>query len=105
MTEVTRGGRVEFRFYRPEALRAAVAGDFNGWRGEMLPMQYDGEGWWVATMTLPPGEYRFRYLVDGRWFTDFAANGVESVEHGYNAVLFVPRSEPARLRPSPPAPF
>lgn len=92
MTTIRGEGLVEFRFFRPEVSAAQVAGDFNGWHAERLPMQNAGDGWWVATATLPPGEYRFRYVADGRWFTDFAAHGVEPSPLGYNAVLVVPKS-------------
>jgi hypothetical protein len=36
------------------------------------------------------GEHRFRYWVDGHWFTDFAAYGVELTKFGWNSVLLVP---------------
>jgi len=89
MTDVKRDGCVEFRFYRPGANRVDLAGDFTDWqpRATMTP---DGDGWWVAVMPLPPGEYRFRYVADGRWFTDFAANGVEQTPMGWNGIVVVP---------------
>jgi 1,4-alpha-glucan branching enzyme len=101
MTTVQGEGVVQFRFYRPEASNVRVAGDFNGWQGEALPMQRDQEGWWVAEVRLPPGEYRFRYVADGRWFTDYAAYGVEASPLGYNAVVVVPRKR-GRRRDDPP---
>jgi len=91
MTSLRGDGNVEFRFYRPGVEHVDVAGDFNGWRGSSLSMRPQGDGWWVAETPLPPGEYRFRYLADGRWFTDFAAHGVELGPGGWNAVLVVPR--------------
>jgi 1,4-alpha-glucan branching enzyme len=90
MTAISRDGKVEFRFFRPDASHVNVAGDFNGWKEQGMSMRPDGEGWWVAVAELPPGEYRFRYLADGRWFTDFAANGVEASPAGWNGVLVVP---------------
>ena len=97
MTTVKGEGVVEFRFFRPEVASARVSGDFNGWRAD-LPMQRDADGWWSATAKLPPGEYRFRYVADGRWFTDFAAHGVEASPLGYNAVLVIPKARKSATR-------
>lgn len=91
MTSVKGDGSVEFRFYRPWVSHVSVAGDFNGWRDGPLSMQPQGDGWWVANVDLPPGEYRFRYVADGRWYTDYAAHGVELSTAGWNAVLVVPK--------------
>ncbi len=42
----------------------------------------------------PGGEYRFRYVADGVWYTDYASYGVESSKlGGWNSVLFVPEPE------------
>ncbi len=98
MTALGKDGRVEFRFYRPEASEARLAGDFNGW-GHDWPMQRDAQGWWVAKVALEPGEYRFRYVADGTWYTDFASNGVEAGKFGMNSVLVVRKSSAARARP------
>jgi 1,4-alpha-glucan branching enzyme len=88
MTSVTGTGMVEFRFYRPGASAASVKGDFRE-AGE-LEMRRDEAGWWTATAQLPAGEYRFRYLADGQWFTDFASHGVEYEKQVWRSVLVVP---------------
>ena len=93
MTIVRQDGSVEFRFFRPEARDVRVAGDFNGWTGDALHMKPAGNGWWTARMVLGTGEYRFRYVADGRWFTDYASNGVEFAKLGLNSLLIVPKPE------------
>ena len=93
MTIVRQDGSVEFRFFRPEARDVRVAGDFNGWSGDALHMKPAGNGWWTAWMVLGSGEYRFRYVADGRWFTDYASNGVEFAKLGLNSLLIVPKPE------------
>ncbi len=98
MTSYIGGGKVEFRFYRPDAHHVDIAGDFNGWRSASLRMHPEGDGWWVAQAPLPPGEYRFRYVADGTWYTDFASNGVERGPGGWNGVLVVPKVPPRRTR-------
>ena len=89
MTNLGRDGSVEFRFFRPDATVAALAADFNDWHPE-IPMTRDAHGWWTLEMKLEPGEYRFRYVADGEWYTDFASNGVEYGAMGWNSVLVVP---------------
>jgi len=95
MTTIGMNGQVEFRFFRPDAQEVRLRGDFDGWaRG--VAMQRDADGWWTARLTPPPGEYRFRYLADGTWYTDFASNGIEMSKHGWNSILLVqPSAAPA----------
>jgi 1,4-alpha-glucan branching enzyme len=80
----------EFRFYRPGAHRVHLAGDFNGWRADELPMARTPEGFWQARVRLPGGTFRFRYFADGQWYTDYAAFGVEPGPYGPVGVVFVP---------------
>ncbi len=84
------GREVMFRFFRPGAHEVSVAGDFNGWRAGEMPMHSDGDGWWQVRMRLLPGTYRFRYVADGAWYTDFAAFGIEYTGHGPVGRLHVP---------------
>jgi len=95
-------GSVEFAFFRPAAKDVALAGDFNQWNAEQFPLQRDEQGWWRVRMTLKPGEYRFKYRVDGKlWEADFAAYGVENDKHGgWNSVLWVqPETTKPMARP------
>lgn len=80
---------VEFRFYRPSAAEVFVVGDFTSWRERKIRMRRTPEGYWVAKVHLPPGSFRFRYLADGHWFTDYAAFGVEHGPYGLDSVLRV----------------
>jgi 1,4-alpha-glucan branching enzyme len=84
---------VEFRFLRPGAARVSVAGDFNGWHEGEMPMKRAKSGFWQAELRLPPGAFRFRYCADGKWYTDFAAFGVEPGPYGPVSIVYVP-SEP-----------
>ena len=89
MTSVLGDGTVEFRFYRPDARMVHLVGEFNSWIPGINPMQPQGDGWWSATLALDPGEYRFRYIADGTWYTDYASHGIEAGPTGWNAVLFI----------------
>jgi len=68
-------GMVLFRYYAPEAFRVQVAGDWprNNWaRGDGaigeanvgLMKDEDGDGVWELAVKLPPGRYRYLFLVD-----------------------------------------
>jgi 1,4-alpha-glucan branching enzyme len=116
MVTISHDGRVEFRFYRPDASAVHIAGDFDNWSGSVA-MRPAGRGWWIFDAQLPAGEYRFRYVADiegGRhWFTDFAAFGVEHAERRHrsavaagaaaalNSVLIVPEIQAPIERPEP----
>lgn len=89
MTSIRDDGTVEFKFFRPVANDVKLAGDFCGWAGHAIVMQPLENGWWFALLSLGPGEYRFRYIADGNWFTDFASNGIEVCKEGWNSVLLV----------------
>ena len=89
MTSVRTNGEVEFRFFRAGATEVAVAGDFTDWQDNAIPMRSEGNGWWTARARLDAGEYRFRYVADGQWFTDFASHGVELKKSVWNSVLLV----------------
>ena len=106
MVTVT-GTVVKFSFHRPQARSVCVVGDFNDWRRDELAMKPDGAGHWRASLRLPPGQYRFRYLADGEWFTDYAAFGVIAGPRGVDSILWVRPSEggtvPSRPQPSAPA--
>lgn len=98
MTSLKPDGRIEFRFYRPQAREVAVAGSFNDWCTESLKMRPAEDGWWIAIAAIESGVHQFRYVADGRWYTDFAANGIEMSKHGPNSLLVVPETEQYTLR-------
>ncbi len=93
MTSIRDDGTVEFRFYRPHVGDVKLAGDFSQWVRHAVAMQPAGGGWWTASLPLPPGDYRFRYIADGYWFTDFASHGIEACENGWNSVVLVPEKK------------
>ena len=96
MTSVKTNGEVEFRFFRDEAEQVFLAADFTQWLEQAIPMQPEGNGWWVTRLNLEGGDYRFRYVADGEWFTDFASHGVEFKKKEWNSVLVVPEGASQR---------
>ena len=51
------------------ARSVALAGSFNEWRTYDLPMNRTAEGWELP-YTLGPGNYEYKFVVDGKWITD-----------------------------------
>lgn len=67
------GGKATFRLRNPSASTVQVAGDWNNWgRGDaesgevLVGLMEKGEkgGLWSLTVELPPGRYRYRYIID-----------------------------------------
>ena|SRR5688572_29012412 len=92
MTSVRANGEVEFRFFRSGVREVRLAADFTEWQEQALSMLDEGNGWWTTRVRLGAGEYRFRYVADGQWFTDFASHGVELKKQIWNSVLVVPEA-------------
>jgi hypothetical protein len=69
--------------------RIFVSGSFNGWNEGETPMRQDRDGVWRASIDMPMGkQYEFRYIVDGRWQTDFHADGSATNSFGsQNSVI------------------
>lgn len=64
-------GGVLFRLDFPQAREVAVTGEFNNWSTEGIPMQKDTkDGFWKAVLDIEPGEYEYRFIVDGIWIRD-----------------------------------
>jgi 1,4-alpha-glucan branching enzyme len=49
----------------PGARSVVLAGSFNRWDGSMHRLALGGDGWWTATLPLPPGVYSYLFVVDG----------------------------------------
>ena len=76
----------------PGATEVRLAGDFNNWTPEKTPMQRNGaENAFQKLITLPPGRYRYRYVIDGEWVTDPHNDHVEGNPFGgVDSVIEVP---------------
>jgi len=63
----------------------SLAGDFNAWSKDELPLKQSKDGTWSVSVDLENNrEYQFRYVVDGsHWVNEpeadrFAFNGIDS---------------------------
>lgn len=61
------GERVRFVYENDGAGQVLIAGTFNDWRPE--PCDRAGTAW-ERRMTVPPGTYQYRFVVDGQWIAD-----------------------------------
>jgi 1,4-alpha-glucan branching enzyme len=74
----------------PSAQSVCIAGTFNDWHPQVTDMINVGGDRWAKALSLKPGRYEYRFVVDGRWEDDPAAS--ETVENPFgtrNAVLNV----------------
>ena len=62
--------KIPFEFLSPEAQEVYLVGGFNNWDVNANPMKKDKKGLWKATLSLKPGRYEYRFLVDGNWEND-----------------------------------
>jgi 1,4-alpha-glucan branching enzyme len=61
--------RVSFAYNAPEAQSVSVTGTFCDWQ-EGYPLKKDRKGLWKTTLSLAPGQYEYRFVVDGQWCDD-----------------------------------
>jgi len=62
--------KVTFSYHAPSAQAVSLAGDFTGWNQAPVGLKKDKNGVWKKTISLPPGRYEYRLLVDGQWSDD-----------------------------------
>jgi 1,4-alpha-glucan branching enzyme len=71
----------------PDARHVQLVGDFNEWLLDGNEMTPSGKVW-TRVVKLPPGRYRYRYVIDGLWRSDpLNAESEPSPYGGYNSVL------------------
>ena len=82
---------VRFELAAPGARMVAVAGSFNAWSADALPMVRAASGTWTVTVALPIGEHQYQFVVDGRtWRPDSTAYAqVDDGFGGTNSVIVV----------------
>ncbi|GMV41050.1 MAG: hypothetical protein AMXMBFR64_27660 [Myxococcales bacterium] len=90
----TKCGEVELKLAAPGATQVLLAGSFNGWaatpEAAINLFDSDGDGVWATTITVEPGTYQYKFIVDGVWMADPA--NPQTVDDGFggvNSVLVV----------------
>ncbi len=72
------GKGVIFTYYAPKAKEVYIAGDFNNWadnQGGVITnkehlMEKGKNGVWSKTLKIDPGQYKYKFVVDGTWVKD-----------------------------------
>lgn len=73
----------------PGAESVHVVGSFNGWEPARTVMRRERNGWRVD-VDLPPGEYQYKFWVDGTLVRDVLSSTIiADGEGGYNALMVV----------------
>jgi 1,4-alpha-glucan branching enzyme len=62
--------RVSFKINAPAAEQVFLSGSFNDWRYDATPLKKDATGCWKTQVSLSPGTYEYRFVVDGAWLDD-----------------------------------
>ena len=62
--------KISFSFESSDAKKVILMGDFNNWNPKKHPMKKDDNGKWTKAVILPPGQYEYKFLVDGKWKED-----------------------------------
>ncbi len=55
---------------RSRVTNVSIVGDFNNWNADHDWLKRDEEGIYRLRLRLPPGEYSYRLVVDGKWVLD-----------------------------------
>jgi cyclomaltodextrinase / maltogenic alpha-amylase / neopullulanase len=89
----------------PSVQRVNLAGTFNGWNRDIIPLKRDRDGrTWLVTVPLRPGKHLYKFVLDGeKWIIDPAAPNEKDGGGNVNSVLkLVPPGyeKPARAQDS-----
>ena len=62
---------IDFILTMPNVSKVMVAGSFNNWNFKETPLKKSSSNnTWRRSVTLKPGRYEYKFVVDGRWITD-----------------------------------
>ena len=82
---VLKNGKTVTFVYRPDQTACrdvALAGSFNDWQPDKGKMTRQKDGTYRKRVTLNPGEYRYKFVVDQRWVEDPQADKQATNEFG-----------------------
>lgn len=60
-------GKTSFVCHAAEATNVFLAGTFNNWDPQASPMHRNPQGGWQIALNLAPGQYEYKFVVDGKW--------------------------------------
>ena len=59
-----------FTYRAPDASEVLLVGTFTDWESHPVPLHQGKDGIWKASVSLEPGAYEYRFIVDGEWHDD-----------------------------------
>ncbi len=62
--------RVHFEVDANPGSTVAIAGSFNAWQPDKHVMKELGEGRYQRQVYLAPGDYEYKFVIDGEWSAD-----------------------------------
>ena len=71
---LARADTVEFSLRAPQARQVFLAGEMTDWDKGKKPMSRDADGVWRLNVALAPGQWIYKFVVDGRWVHDPATS-------------------------------
>jgi 1,4-alpha-glucan branching enzyme len=75
--------RITFSVRAEVGGKVFLAGDFNKWNPTAREMtDKGGEGVFTATLSLAPGDYQYKFVIDGTWCVDPGCLDWVQNEHG-----------------------
>ncbi len=63
--------RVKFEVLAKPLSKVFLAGSFNEWSDTAKPLkEKNGDGCYTGTLLLSPGEYEYKFVINGEWLID-----------------------------------
>lgn len=62
--------KIVFQLSAANATAVVLTGDFNAWNKEGIKMKKEKTGIWKSEIELAAGRYEYKFIVDGKWWTD-----------------------------------
>jgi len=80
-----------FSLIAPRAKEVLLVGDFTSWQAKPLIMDRmkPRSRTFAAAVSLPPGTYQYKFIVDGEWMTDPNADSVPNDFGTQNSVVTI----------------
>ena len=94
---------ITFSLAAPQAREVFLAGEMTDWDAGKRAMRRDAAGVWRVTLDLEPGQWLYKFVVDGHWMADPAtADHDADGRGGQHSFLFVGDDGPWAVRPGQP---
>jgi len=61
---------VKFEVNAPKGSAVFLAGSFNNWAPNAITLEHIGDGFYTASVPLPPGRHEYKFVINGEWQID-----------------------------------